>query len=154
VPTDAAPSALVGDVPADPGASPTPAGELPGDGSGDPGSSPTASGGAGGPGGPGDGSGGQGGSGTSGGHGKRASSDVVLGVSLPVLRETARRVSEVAMHIAEQPQYPVGVLALVAVFLLVQDLIDRRDPKLAVARVTGRDSMLPFPDLFPPRRTP
>ncbi len=73
-------------------------------------------------------------------------------MSLPVLRETARRVSEVAMHIAEQPQYPIGVLGLVAVFLLVQDLIDRRDPKLAVARVTGRDSMLVFPDLFPPGR--
>jgi hypothetical protein len=75
-------------------------------------------------------------------------------VSLPVLRETARRVSEVAMTIAEQPQYPIGVLGLVAVFLLVQDLIDRRDPKLAVARVTGRDSMLVFPDLFPPGREP
>jgi hypothetical protein len=75
-------------------------------------------------------------------------------VSLPALRETARRVSEVAMHLAEQPQYPVGVLALVAVFLLVQDLIDRRDPKLAVARVTGRDSRLSFPDLFPPERGP
>jgi hypothetical protein len=35
-------------------------------------------------------------------------------------------------------------------FLLVQDLIDRRDPKLAVARVTQRDDRVPFPDLFPP----
>jgi hypothetical protein len=72
-------------------------------------------------------------------------------VSLPVLRETARRVSEVAMHIAERPQYPLGVAALVAIFLLVQDLIDRRDPKLAVAQVTGREASVRFPDLFPHR---
>jgi hypothetical protein len=40
------------------------------------------------------------------------------------------------------------------VFLLVQDLIDRRDPKLAVARVTQRDDRLGFPDLFPPAGSP
>jgi hypothetical protein len=34
----------------------------------------------------------------------------------------------------------------------VQDLIDRRDPKLAMARVNRRDSLLRFPDLFPPER--
>jgi hypothetical protein len=73
-------------------------------------------------------------------------------VSLPALRETARRLGEVAMHLAEAPQYPIGVVALVAIFLLVQDLIDRRDPKLAMAQVTGRDSLLHFPDLFPPER--
>jgi hypothetical protein len=42
------------------------------------------------------------------------------------------------------------VAALVGIFLLVQDLIDRRDPKLAAARVTSRDESLLFPDLFPP----
>jgi hypothetical protein len=116
---------------------------------------PSASGGAGGPG---DSGGAQAGPGGQGGGSddavvrERRRADVVLGVSLPVLRETARRVSEVAMQIAEQPQYPLGVLALVAVFLLVQDLIDRRDPKLAAARVTGREASVPFPDLFPPRR--
>ena len=75
-------------------------------------------------------------------------------MSLPALRETARRLSEVAMHLADAPQYPLGVLVLVAIFLLVQDLIDRRDPKLATARVNGRDSLLRFPDLFPPERRP
>ena len=77
-----------------------------------------------------------------------------MGVSLPALWETARRLGEVAMHLAEAPGYPLGVLGLVAVFLLVQDLIDRQDPRLAMARVTGRDSRLRFPDLFPPERRP
>ncbi len=145
-----APDPQVGAGTPTPGTSPAPAGHLPGDGSGEPRRTPSASGAAGGPGSP----GGPGGAGTAGARGHHAAADVVLGVSLPALRETARRVSEVAMHLAEAPQYPVGVLALVAVFLLVQDLIDRRDPKLAVARVTGRDSMLRFPDLFPPERGP
>jgi hypothetical protein len=121
--------------------SPTPAGELPGDGSGAGGTDGAGPDGA---------AGGQGGTGGGAARSRQPVADVVLGVPLTVVRETARRVSEVAMHIAEQPQYPLGVLSLVAVFLLVQDLIDRRDPKLAVARVTGRDSTLRFPDLFPP----
>jgi hypothetical protein len=86
------------------------------------------------------------------GSGPRASrrADVVLGVPLPALRETARRLGDAALHIAQEPQYPLGVAALVGIFLLVQDLIDRRDPKLAAARVTSRDESLLFPDLFPP----
>jgi hypothetical protein len=99
--------------------------------------------------GPGDGAG-PGGS-ARGGHGHP---DVVLGLPLPALREAARRVGEVAMAVAQQPQYPLSALILAGLFLLTQDLIDRRDPKLARARVTRRDDHLPFPDLFPPRGRP
>jgi hypothetical protein len=88
------------------------------------------------------------------GHGDSRRADVVLGVPLPALRETARRIGDAALHIAQEPQYPLGVAGLVGVFLLVQDLIDRRDPKLAGARVTSRDGRLLFPDIFPPGGSP
>jgi hypothetical protein len=93
------------------------------------------------------------GDGGSGGSESRRA-DVVLGVPLPALRETARRLGDAALHIAQEPQYPLGLAALVGVFLLVQDVIDRRDPKLAAARVTSRDESLLFPDLFPPGGPP
>ena len=96
------------------------------------------------------GSGATGSGGGGSGHGASRHADVVLGVPLPALRETARRIGDAALHIAQEPQYPLGVAALVGVFLLVQDLIDRRDPKLAGARVTSRDERLLFPDIFPP----
>jgi hypothetical protein len=89
------------------------------------------------------------GSGGGGAGGGAPRPDVVLGVPLPALRETARRLGDAALHIAQEPQYPLGVGGLVGVFLIVQDLIDRRDPKLAAARVTSRDESLLFPDLFP-----
>jgi hypothetical protein len=76
--------------------------------------------------------------------------DVVLGVPLAGLRQTARAATAAAVTVVRSPQYPLSALALAALFLLVQDAIDRRDPKLAVARVTQRDDRLPFPDLFPP----
>lgn len=77
--------------------------------------------------------------------------DLVIGaVRIAVVRETVRRVAETALTLARQPQYPLSAMGLAGLFLLVQDLIDRRDPKLAVARVTQRDDRVPFPDLFPP----
>ena len=99
---------------------------------------------------------GGGGPGTGGGGtaGAKPHADVVLGVPLPALRETARRLGDAALHIAQEPQYPLGVAGLVGVFLIVQDLIDRRDPKLAAARVTSRDESLVFPDLFPSGGSP
>jgi hypothetical protein len=103
--------------------------------------------------GPRDGGAGPGGSARA-GHGHP---DVVLGLPVPLreaarrVGEAARRVGEVAMAVAQQPQYPLSILILAGLFLLTQDLIDRRDPKLARARVTRRDDHLPFPDLFPSR---
>ncbi len=83
-----------------------------------------------------------------------AAPDVVLGVPVTSLRETAERASAVAMTVVRSPQYPLSALALAAIFLLVQDLIDRRDPKLAAARLTNRDDRQAFPDLFPPSGRP
>jgi hypothetical protein len=94
-----------------------------------------------------------GGGGSAGGDSKAARkthADVVLGLPLPALGETARRVSATAMTIAREPQYPLSALGLVGLFLLIQDLIDRRDPKLAAARATRREGSLEFPDLFGP----
>jgi len=75
---------------------------------------------------------------------------VIGGVRIAVVRDTVRRVAETALTLAQQPQYPLSAVGLAGLFLLVQDLIDRRDPKLAVARGTQRDDRSPFPDLFPP----
>jgi hypothetical protein len=135
--------------PAAPQASPTPPSSPAGTPTSTPSGSPTLHLGAGGTGG---GDTGGGGNTRTQGGGRRA--DVVLGVPLPALKETARRLGDAALHIAQEPQYPLGVGALVFVFLLIQDLIDRRDPKLAAARVTSRDGSLLFPDLFPPGGAP
>ena len=90
------------------------------------------------------------GGGSGSGHSASRRADVVLGVPLPALQQTARRLGDAALHIAQEPQYPLSVAALVGIFLLVQDLVDRRDPKLAQARVSSRDERLLFPDIFPP----
>jgi hypothetical protein len=46
-----------------------------------------------------------------------------------------RSVREVLANVLSQPGFPLSLLLLVLVFLLVQNRIDRRDPKLALAPV-------------------
>lgn len=58
-----------------------------------------------------------------------------------VLDAVAAGVQQVAMALVAQRQVSVGVLIVVAAFLLVQDRLDRSDPKLAAA------PLVPLPDL-------
>lgn len=76
--------------------------------------------------------------------------DVVLGGALDVLRDVAWRASQAAVAVVREPQYPILAITLALLFLGVQDLIDRRDPKLAAASVTRRDAEEVFPDLLAP----
>ena len=45
---------------------------------------------------------------------------------------------------AQRFVFPLAVAALVAAFVLVQDRIDRRDPKLAAAPIDSRDDVVGF----------
>jgi hypothetical protein len=55
------------------------------------------------------------------------------------------RVGEVAVVAARESSFPGSLLVVIALFLIVQDRIDRRDPKLALAP-THRESALGFSD--------
>jgi hypothetical protein len=52
-------------------------------------------------------------------------------------------IGQVAVKSLEKPQFPLVLLVVVAVFLLVQNRIDRKDPKLATAPVDA-EPMLGF----------
>ncbi|MEW1956568.1 diguanylate cyclase [Kineococcus sp. NPDC059986] len=67
--------------------------------------------------------------------------DTVRAVVDVVLESTETVVRQVAVAVVAQRQISVGVLVVVAVFLLVQDRLDRNDPKLAAA------PLVPLPDL-------
>lgn len=72
----------------------------------------------------------------------------MLGAPLRALGPTVVRSVRTLVAVADQPQLPLLLLILVAAFLAVQDWIDRRDPKLAMAALSRRESELSFPDLF------
>jgi hypothetical protein len=76
--------------------------------------------------------------------------DVEIGGGLAVLRETARRAATTAFAVIAEPQYPLLAILVAVVFLAVQDLIDRRDPKLVTASISRRDAEELFPDLLAP----
>ncbi len=116
---------------------------------------PTDSGGpppvarSGGPGGqPGDDSG-HGGSGPGGGAAPgRPGPDLVLGSQVQAMRTAILRTGQTIVEVARRPQLPLALLALVALFLAVQDWIDRRDPKLVLASMSQREVEVAFPDVF------
>jgi hypothetical protein len=60
--------------------------------------------------------------------------------------EAAQKVGRTAVAVARNGQYPVALVAVVAAFLFLQGRLDRRDPKLALARV--REELSEFRD-FP-----
>jgi hypothetical protein len=57
----------------------------------------------------------------------------------------AAAVLRAARTVAHKAAFPLSLLVIVVVYLLIQDAIDRRDPKLALAP-THRDPMLSFID--------
>jgi hypothetical protein len=68
------------------------------------------------------------------------------------LVQLARRLVSTTIATVATPQYPLTAFVLALLFLLVQDRIDRRDPKLATAAVSQRDQEIAVPDPFGVRR--
>jgi hypothetical protein len=62
---------------------------------------------------------------------------------LPPVGDVPNVIGQVAVKSLEKPQFPLLLLVVVAVFLLVQNRIDRKDPKLATAPVDA-EPMLGF----------
>ena len=74
--------------------------------------------------------------------------DLTIGGTLAQLQEVVGRAQRAAADVVSSPQYPLSAISLAMGFLLVQDLIDRRDPKLAVVSRSQRDNEVTFPDRF------
>jgi len=51
---------------------------------------------------------------------------------------------EVAAAVVQTVGFPVGLVLAVFAFLVIQDRLDRRDPKLREAPVTEAETLLPF----------
>jgi hypothetical protein len=49
----------------------------------------------------------------------------------------AAAVGETAVAVAQDGQFPLGLVGVVVGFLFVQGRLDQRDPKLALARVSS-----------------
>jgi hypothetical protein len=52
-----------------------------------------------------------------------------------VVAEAVQQVGETAVAVAHDGQFPLALVGVVAAFLFLQGRLDRRDPKLALARV-------------------
>jgi hypothetical protein len=79
-------------------------------------------------------------------------SDVVqappLQASPTTVGEVVTAVGETALAVVEDGQFPLALVAVVAGFLAVQGRLDRRDPKLALARVRQElNDFRDFPEL-------
>ncbi|MGY1760488.1 hypothetical protein ACI79G_13075 [Geodermatophilus sp. SYSU D00779] len=87
----------------------------------------------------------------------RGDGDVVqappLQASPSTVGEVVTAVGETALAVVEDGQFPLALVAVVAGFLAVQGRLDRRDPKLALARVHQElNDFQDFPEL--PRTAP
>ena len=92
-----------------------------------------------------------------GGDPPRGTGDVVqappLQASPTTVGEVVSAVGETALAVVEDGQFPLALVAVVAGFLAVQGRLDRRDPKLALARVHQElNDFQDFPEL--PRTAP
>jgi hypothetical protein len=62
-------------------------------------------------------------------------SEHVFPVHVPEIGDVPTVIGKVAVKSLEKPQFPLALLVVAALFLLVQNRVDRRDPKLATAPV-------------------
>jgi hypothetical protein len=68
--------------------------------------------------------------------------------------QAVEQVGETAVAVAHDGQFPVALIGVVAAFLFLQGRLDRRDPKLALARVREELSEYrDFPELPPTEMT-
>lgn len=86
--------------------------------------------------------------GSSTGGGSQIAPDLTLDHALAQVQEVGRRLAVTVGAVVSRPQYPLLALLFALAFLIVQDRIDRRDPKLAVTSVRQRDNEVFFPDRF------
>ena len=70
---------------------------------------------------------------------------------LAALSEVAHKVNRTVQAVASNGQYPLALVAVVAAFLFLQGRLDRRDPKLALARV--REELSEYRDFPGPTPT-
>lgn len=63
---------------------------------------------------------------------------------------TALAAGRTVAGVVTSPQYPFLAVSIAFLFLMLQNRLDRMDPKLAHASQDGRESLRGFPDLFPP----
>lgn len=77
-----------------------------------------------------------------------AAPDITLGSPVAAVKATVTRAGRAIARVATSPQYPLAAIVLAVGFLAVQDQIDRRDPKLALASRRQRDNEVEFPDIF------
>jgi hypothetical protein len=66
---------------------------------------------------------------------EQTSSRPLFSPQLPPVGEVPTVIGQVAVKSLEKPQFPLLLLVVVALFLLIQNRIDRKDPKLASAPV-------------------
>ena len=65
--------------------------------------------------------------------------------------QVAQQVGRTVQAVAKNGQYPLALVAVVAAFLFLQGRLDRRDPKLALARV--REELSEYRDFPEPPPT-
>lgn len=82
--------------------------------------------------------------------GSGSAPDLVIGSEPGRLALLIDRLARTAIAVLTSPGYPLLAIATALAFLVVQDRIDRRDPKLAAAG-RRRDNEAVFPDRFTPR---
>jgi hypothetical protein len=71
--------------------------------------------------------------------------------ALVAVGRAVKQVGRTAVAVAHNGQYPVALIAVVAAFLFLQGRLDRRDPKLALARV--REELFEFREFPEPPPT-
>jgi hypothetical protein len=74
--------------------------------------------------------------------------------ALAAAGEAVQQVGKTAVAVAHNGQFPLALVGVVAAFLFLQGRLDRRDPKLALARVREELSEFrEFPEPSPPETT-
>jgi hypothetical protein len=71
--------------------------------------------------------------------------------ALAAAGQVAQQVGKTAVAVAHNGQFPLGLVGCVAGFLFLQGRLDRRDPKLALARV--REELSEYRDFPEPPPT-
>jgi hypothetical protein len=80
-----------------------------------------------------------------------AAAQAVVEAVTEAVGQAVEQVGQTAVAVAHDGQFPVALVAVVAAFLFLQGRLDRRDPKLALARV--REELSEYRDFPEPPTT-
>jgi hypothetical protein len=72
---------------------------------------------------------------------EQTSSRPLFSPQLPPVGDVPTVIGQVAVKSLEKPQFPLLLLVVVGLFLLIQNRIDRKDPKLASAPVDSEPTL-------------